>query len=291
MKPCATRHFPAVNDAIEMNVSARVMLLLSRLGIRDARCLSIYRGAVVSALRSSTLSRPMSSLADVEPLLSAQLDLLEDALRARLRRSLTPHDSGPEAVSEPDKAPVPPAAASGDAEALWCDASDLPPADEQPEAVVAGEDKKAQRNMKAPSGYVPSVKSMEDKLKDERKPVQKLLLEDCVQTGLIDLPTAERLIQAMTGKTSQDAERDIVEHLRQLLQVQVKSFIRKSKGGPWADPRTQEDLRKDIHAANSVRGVVMLSRQVVKEHRLWEQENGRIGILGLFSGRKRIVKS
>lgn len=281
-----------MNDAIEMNVSGRVMLLLSRLGIRDARCLSIYRGAVVCALRNSTRSRAVSSLAEIEPLLSAQLDLLEDALRARHRPSPTQHDSEPEAVSEPDnKASVEPAAASGGAETLWCDDSDLPTPDEQPENVVVGNDKKPQRGTKAPSGYVPSVKSMEDKLKDERKPVQKLLLEDCVQTGLIDVPTAKRLIQAMTGKTSQDAERDIVEHLRQLLQVQVKSFIRKSKGGPWADPRTQEDLRKDIHAANSVRGVVMLSRQVVKEHRLWEQENGRIGILGLFSGRKRIVKS
>ena len=67
---------------------------------------------------------------------------------------------------------------------------------------------------------------MEDKLKDERKPVQKLLLEDCVQVGLIDLPTAKRMILEMTGKTSQDAERDIVEDLRQLLQLQVKSFIR-----------------------------------------------------------------
>lgn len=274
-----------MNDAIEMNVSGRVMLLLSRLGIRDARCLSIYRDAVVSALRNSTSSRAVSSLAEIEPLLSAQLDLLEDALRARYLPSLTQHDN------EPDRASVQPAAASGDAETLWCDDSDLPPADEQPENVIAENDKKPQRGTKAPSGYVPSVKSMEDKLKDERKPVQKLLLEDCVQTGLIDVATAKRLIQAMTGKTSQDAERDIVEHLRQLLQVQVKSFIRKSKGGPWADPRTQEDLRKDIHAANSVRGVVMLSRQVVKEHRLWEQENGRIGILGLFSGRKRIVKS
>jgi len=267
------------------------MLLLSRLGIRDARCLSIYRGAVVSALRNGTSSRAVSSLAEIEPLLSAQLDLLEDALRARLRPSVTQHDSEPEAVSEPDNVPAQPSAASGDAEALWCDDSDLPPTDEQPENVITGNEKKSQRGTKAPSGYVPSVKSMEDKLKDERKPVQKLLLEDCVQVGLIDLPTAKRMILEMTGKTSQDAERDIVEDLRQLLQLQVKSFIRKARGGPWADPRTQEDLRKDIHAANSVRSVVMLSRQVVKEHRMWEQEHGRIGILGLFSGRKRVVKS
>ena len=280
-----------MNDAIEMNVSGRVMLLLSRLGIRDARCLSIYRGAVVAALRSVTGSRPVSSLADIDPLLGAQLELLEDALRARLKPMSRSPDGDTQALGGAGTTMVQAVSETAKAETLYADDADLASVDEQPGGIVAEDGQKLQRHAKTPSGYVPSVKSMEDKLKDERKPVQKLLLEDCVQVGLIDLPTAKRMILEMTGKTSQDAERDIVEDLRQLLQLQVKSFIRKARGGPWADPRTQEDLRKDIHAANSVRSVVMLSRQVVKEHRMWEQEHGRIGILGLFSGRKRVVKS
>ena len=98
---------------------------------------------------------------------------------------------------------------------------------------------------KTPSGYVPSVKSMEDKLRDERKPVQKLLLSRGLCPGRPDR-SADREANdplEMTGKTSQDAERDIVEDLRQLLQLQVKSFIRKARVA-LGDPRTQEDLRK-----------------------------------------------
>ena len=239
------------------------MLLLSRLGIRDARCLSIYRAAVVAALRSGTGSRPVSSLADIDPLLGAQLELLEDALRARLKPMSRSPDGDTQALGGAGTTMVQAVSETANAETLYADDADLASVDEQPGGIVAEDGQKLQRHAKIPSGYVPSVKSMEDKLKDERKPVQKLLLEDCVQVGLIDLPTAKRMILEMTGKTSQDAERDIVEDLRQLLQVQVKSFIRKAKGGPWADPRTQEDLRKDIHAANSVRSVVMLSRQVV----------------------------
>ena len=55
---------------------------------------------------------------------------------------------------------------------------------------------------------------MEQKLQVEREPIQQLLREDCVRAGLVDKETAERLIRDMTGKTSADAEREIVEQLR-----------------------------------------------------------------------------
>jgi len=129
---------------------------------------------------------------------------------------------------------------------------------------------------------------MEEKLKDDRQPVQKLLLEDCVAEHLLDRPKAKELIAGMTGKTPQDAELEIVEYLRQELQTQVRHFIRSDKGGPWSKPHAQEDLRKDIHAAKSVRGVLLLCRQIVKEHQEWEREHGQGGILGLFSPRRRL---
>jgi hypothetical protein len=94
----------------------------------------------------------------------------------------------------------------------------------------------------------------------------------------------------MVGKTSRDAEREIVERLRQVLQDQARYFIRKAKGGPWANPRAQEDLRQDIHAASSVRSVLLLHRQIVKEYQTWQKEHGRVGILGLFASRHRLVK-
>ena len=128
---------------------------------------------------------------------------------------------------------------------------------------------------------------MEEKLKDDRKPVQKLLLEDCVQARLLDVSRAKELINGMTGKTPQEAELEIVEYLRQELQSQVREFIRGDKDGPWSNPHTQQELREDIHAARTVRGVLLLCRQIVKEHRTWEEEHDQGGILGLFSPRRR----
>jgi hypothetical protein len=138
-------------------------------------------------------------------------------------------------------------------------------------------------------GYVPQAKSMEEKLRDARRPIGALLTEDCVQLGLLSKKQAGQLVAGMAGNTGEQAEQEIVEQLRQILQTQVKSFIRKAKGGPWRDPRVQEDLRQDIHAARSIRSVLMLARQVVKEYQAWQEGNQRGGLLGLFSQRRRLV--
>ena len=41
---------PAVDNPLEVIVAGQVMLLLNRHGLRDARCLSIYRRAVLDAV-------------------------------------------------------------------------------------------------------------------------------------------------------------------------------------------------------------------------------------------------
>jgi hypothetical protein len=244
-----------VNDPLEMNIAGRVMLLLSQLGMRDARSLSIYLEAIRGVVRHQAANDQPIGLGNLEPFLSEQLEMLVAALRRRRGLLRVPmqgceiHDSGQLAAS-PDERPRRPA--------------------------------------KPASGYVPVAKTMEEKLKDDRKPVQKLLLEDCVTEHLLDLPKAKELIAGMTGKTPQNAELEIVEYLRQELQAQVRHFIRSDKGGPWSSPHAQEDLRKDIHAARSVRGVLLLCRQIVKEHQEWEREHGQGGILGLFSPRRRL---
>lgn len=247
-----------MNDPLEMNIAGRVMLLLSQLGMRDARGLSIYLDAVRAVVRRQAASDQPISLGNLEPFLSEQLEMLVTALRKN--RGL---------LSVPMQG-------QGDGGSGQTSAS----TDER--------DSAPRRPAKPASGYVPVAKSMEEKLKDDRQPVQKLLLEDCVAEHLLDLPKAKELIAGMTGKTPQDAELEIVEYLRQELQTQVRHFIRSDKGGPWSKPHAQEDLRKDIHAAKSVRGVLLLCRQIVKEHQEWEREHGQGGILGLFSPRRRL---
>lgn len=247
-----------IDNPLEVTIAGRVMLLLTRLGMRDARCLRIYQGATICAFRRLRREQPT---ADADELVQSQLDLLGRALIDARSRGAASQTAPVDAL---------PAAADVAAAAEAGTEADSPP-----------------RANRAPSGYVPVAKSMEEKLHDERLPVQQLVREDCVRAGLIDADTAQRLIAGMSGKTSEQSELEIVEHLRQRLQDQVRAFIRKARGGPWSDPRTQEDLRQDIHRARSVRGVLTLSRQVLKEYQTWEMENGRRGILGLFSARRR----
>ena len=258
---------PVSDDPIEVNVAGRLMLLLARHGLLDNRCLSIYQCAVSDVVRL----RLAQQLGGMEPLLNEQLTMLDEALATRRRGEGADRDAVPAAPSVG-------AEAQTDTTSARADDHEQPPA------------KRTPREAKAPSGYVPTAKSMEEKLKDARTPIQTLLREDCVQVGLIDAKLADKLILGMTGKTSEQAERDIVEQLRQVLQDQVKSFIRKARGGPWSNPRTQEDLRQDIHAAKSIRSILMMTRQVTKEYQTWQQQNRRGGILGLFSPRRRIVQ-
>ena len=246
---------------LEMNIAGRLMLLLSQLGMKDERSLSIYLDAVCAVVRQRAGTEREVHHGNLEPFLEEQLSLLVGALQKR--RGILGM----------------PTAGQGMAAGLDDAAEMQEPGEAQEPA--------SKRSQKPSSGYVPVARSMEEKLKDDRKPVQKLLLEDCVAERLVDVPKAKELIAGMTGKTPQDAELEIVEYLRQELQTQVKQFIRTDKGGPWSSPHAQEDLRQDIHAARSVRGVLLLCRQIVKEHQEWEREHGHGGILGLFSPRRR----
>jgi hypothetical protein len=240
-----------------MNIAGLLMLRLSQLGVRDARGLSIFMGAVNAVVLQRADTEQAVNLGNFESFLNEQLEMLMIALQ-KSRGILSMPGLAQVIASETQST--------------------------EPEEVAKSSPKRPARPA---SGYVPVPKSMEEKLKEDRKPVQKLLLEDCVAEHLLDISKAKELIAGMTGKTPHDAEVEIVEYLRTVLQTQVKQFIRSDKGGPWANPHAQEELRKDIHAANSVRSVLTLCRQIVKEHQVWEQEHGHGGILGLFSPRRR----
>lgn len=282
-----------MESPLEITVAGQVMLLLSRHGLRDARCLSIYRRAVLDAVRHCAGENGADSLVTCSALVRDQIDLLERAILKRLGAEIELYMQPPEeAAAVPaevsDAAPEQSPPSSGAHEAPTGTESAAAADEHAPPA--ADEDSHTVRHGRQASGYVPVARSMEEKLHDEREPIQKLLLEDCVGAALVDAATAKKMVAGMAGKTSRDAEREIVERLRQVLQDQARQFIRKAKGGPWSNPRAQEDLRQDIHAVSSVRSVLLLHRQIVKEYQTWQKEHGRTGILGLFAARHRIVK-
>ncbi len=149
---------------------------------------------------------------------------------------------------------------------------------------VNGASKKTE---KAPSGYVPEVKPLEEKLKEARKPVQKLITEDCVAMGLVDPDLADRLVLGMTGKYSRDAELEVVDQLRTKLHKQVRAFLRRAKDCPLANPRAQEELREDIARVTSVGGLLMLCRQINREQARWDKAHPRGGLRGLLGSLRR----
>lgn len=240
-------------DPLQLNLTSWIVMLLHRFGIADSARIAIYVRAVLETVRHA-YPRERPSLVALNPFIREQLSLLESALaERRAEGSAADIDSTIEIDDLPASGPAP-----------------------------------SRRLPRGDAGMV--ARSLEEKLCEERKPIQDLLLHDCVHTGLVDKETAKRFVASMAGRTPEEAERDIVVRLRQVLQDQVREMIRRAKGGPWASPLEQEEMRQDIHHANSVRGVLMLRRQVLKEYQAWENQQGFGRMLGMFAARGRLAR-
>lgn len=258
-----------MSDALQLNLTGRVMLSACRHGVTERDRIALYVRAISDAL-AHYFPDPRPSLKEMEPVINQQLELLEAALCDAQARAQ-------EAAAE-QSCPLP----------LSQDM--IAPEEAEAEEPVAKKARRRRKPLQQSNPGAAQAKSMEEKLRDGRKPVQALLTQDCVAMGLVDQKQAARLVKSMFGKQPEEAELAIVEHLRQSLQDQVRKMVRRQKGnGPWASPRAQEDLRQDIHAARSVKSVLMLTRQVVKEQQAWEEKHGKGGMLGLFASRRKLV--
>lgn len=251
-----------MTDTLEMNLCGRIMLGVRRHGMSDPRRVAVLARAVVAVVdHHYPDGRP--SLLALEPVITEQLALLEAALMEQRMRQALGSDS--------------PVASSS-----------TPVSEEVPSSTEVPEKRTLRKRTLRGKGHTVVAKSMDEKLKEGRQPVQELLEKDCVDIGLIDRKQAQRLIRGMLGKKPEEAEQEIVEQLRQILQDQVKGIIRQLKGGPWAKPQAQEEIRQDISHARSVKSLLMLTRQVIKERREWEQKHGKGGLFGgLLGGRRR----
>ncbi|MCP4125643.1 MAG: hypothetical protein GY753_01110, partial [Gammaproteobacteria bacterium] len=151
------------------------------------------------------------------------------------------------------------------------------------------EDKEPQpKKQKLNSGYKPQSKDMPTKLANERKPTKKVIMEDCVQLGLLTRKRAQYLITQMAGKQPAEAEKEIVIELRDNLHKQIRKLIRKDKKGPWSSPKAQEDLRVEIVQTPTVRSVVYLTREILQERDEWKHR-ARNSITGRIFGNRMIA--
>lgn len=143
---------------------------------------------------------------------------------------------------------------------------------------------------KVDSGYKPQSTDMPTKLAEERKPIKKLILEDCVQLSLITRKRAEYVVTQMAGKKPAEAEKEVVLELRKNLHEQVRRLIRKDKNGPWSSPKSQEELRLEIGQTPTLRSVIYLTREIFKEREDWKGRS-RNSITGrIFGGRLTVDK-
>jgi hypothetical protein len=128
---------------------------------------------------------------------------------------------------------------------------------------------------------------MHEKLEVQRKPVAELLKVDCVNAGLLSSKRAEHWVHNMSGRVKEEVETEIVGEIAQSLHDKVKNYIRSNKGdNPWSTPQLQDDLRADIMAVKTVRGILLLFAQITAEvdrheagkkpgimKRLWKKSN------------------
>lgn len=144
---------------------------------------------------------------------------------------------------------------------------------------------------KQPSGYVPKAKSMPERLADQRVGIQDLLEKECVTLKLITPEQAKQMRLRLLGQEPEKAEEELVAELRNILHQQVRAFIRKHDGGPWATVKLQHELRMDIVATHSLRSLVTLAKELLAEREEWLQKN-RVSLSArLFGGKIRFKKS
>jgi hypothetical protein len=229
----------------QINSAVRVALLCRELGVREGPRVWTYTRALRDALRYLA-EQCGGDQAQLERGLEDQVAMLRDAV---LR--------------------LPPP----------------PPADADVESPSAPSPRTSRRHPPA-SGWHPTIGlSMEEKLEQARKPLRKLLQEDCVRLGLIDSRHATELVSRLAGRLRAEVEAELVADLHNHLDQQLELYMRKHRGGPWSSTQSQEKLRVEIASTTSVHAVVYLTRRLLEERREWEarMKRGRLrNLLGTW---------
>jgi hypothetical protein len=165
--------------------------------------------------------------------------------------------------------------------------SDLSQCDES-FADKGGSDEKTPTDLnsdKEQTGYVPKAKSLPERLKDRRADMGQLLLNDCVTLKLVTPTRAKKLKHELLGKDPDQGEEEIVARLRDSLHEQIRNFILKHNGGPWATDTMQAEVRMDITRTRTIRSLVSLSRQLLEEREGWLAQ-AKNNLSGRFFGGK-----
>ena len=254
---------------VELNVSGRVLLLCNSQGIRDQEEIRNLKKRVTDEILAY-MDEHNLDIRSLSGVLEERLRKLPDELRRPTvaKRAVKPV---PTADITPKITPRV--------------QTTTPPEVKPVETETDDTAKKKAAEEEGPAKVKLQSRDMTVKLATERKPIQQLVTEDCVQLGLLERERAHYLVRQFPGKEVRQAELEVVTELRNNLHQQVRSFIRKHGGGPWPSPKEQEELRLEITKTPTVRSVLFLTRQILREREEWLERSHKTLTGRLFGER------
>jgi hypothetical protein len=234
-----------IKEYISISVTGRVFVFCTKEGIKNTALIRKYEKQV-----RDFLEQKANEGADIKTLEQLTVDRLE-ILRREIHGELMPEPE-PQKPKENRQVKV------------------------QPEEVVEQPEKTNTRNPAASgetaskpavtSKKQPEVASYQEKLSFHRKPVVELLKKECVDFHLLSSDRAKYWVHHLSGRYIEDIEPDIVNELSDALLKNVRTYMSKNKKEhPWQTPMAQEQVRMDIAATKTVKGILTLTSQI-----LWE---------------------
>jgi hypothetical protein len=241
---------------MQVNIKGRVFAICQSHGITDPSSISYY-AQVIEEVAMAALSRECTA-ADFQKLLNEQAAWLEGEVQQLRDTHISQEHGVTHEISGQDDPKMP-----------------------------QESDRQANSN-KTPTGYVPEAKSMPERLKDRRAEMEHLLVNDCVSLKLVTPKQAKKFKYELVGRDPAKAEGELVANLRNVLHEQVIKFIRKHKGGPWANATEQAEIRMQIAHTKSLQALINLSKMLLNEREEWMLKSKTSVVGRLFGGRVKM---
>ena len=276
-----------IKQFISINVTGHVFMFCTREGIKDPKQIRQYEKRAREYLEQ--IANEGTDIKGLEKELRAFLERLRDELHQDIEivvdgqppvepepepqaESAPGPEPSPKSEPEPDPEPKPEPVTYSDAMFAEEEAK-LKEEEARKKAEKEEREKARQEREKNGKKAAPKQQSarMEEKLAIQRKPIQELLTKECVEFKLMTPERAKHWVFNLSGRRIEDVENDIVDELRQKLQDNVKSYMRKNKKeNPWPSPALQEELRMEISLVKTIKGMLMLTSNI-----LWEIRNAK----------------
>jgi hypothetical protein len=276
-----------IKQFISISVTGRVFVFCTKEGIKSTSKIRKYEKQVRDYLEQK--AKEGANMKQLEKLTSECLESIRQEIQGELAQSSPalatpvvtavknePEKNEPEKnVTEPKQEAV--KSPQTDAETLTNEAVHEPASGKVAEDVKTTEpdtnkvnkkESKPASNPQADSEKKHEVASYQDKLTINRKPVVELLQKECVDFHLLTPKRAKYWVHNLSGRIIKDVEAEIVNEISDNLLKNVRTYMRKNKKDhPWQSPSAQEQVRSDITSTRTIKGMLMLTSQILWEAR------------------------